>query len=189
MEVDGPTVHSPSGCLAFGRIADRTGTAQAVVLKVTAARSDEGPAWAVLRHFDGNGSVGLLAHADGASLLERAVPGRPLSELVHLGRDDEATAILCDVAATLHRPDAPPADAGFPTVEAWGRAFEAYRRSGDGALPPALVDRAASLYADLATSQDAPRLIHGDLHHENVLLDAGRGWLAIDPKGVLGEPA
>jgi streptomycin 6-kinase len=30
-------------------------------------------------------------------------------------------------------------------------------------------------------------LLHGDLQHYNVLFDAERGWLAIDPKGVVGE--
>ena len=30
-------------------------------------------------------------------------------------------------------------------------------------------------------------LLHGDLQHYNVLLDRDRGWLAIDPKGVVGE--
>ncbi|MCA9796461.1 MAG: 3'-kinase, partial [Candidatus Eremiobacteraeota bacterium] len=32
-------------------------------------------------------------------------------------------------------------------------------------------------------------LLHGDLHHDNILHHPGRGWLAIDPKGVVGEPA
>ncbi len=29
-------------------------------------------------------------------------------------------------------------------------------------------------------------LLHGDLHHWNILDDASRGWMAIDPKGVIG---
>jgi streptomycin 6-kinase len=32
-------------------------------------------------------------------------------------------------------------------------------------------------------------LLHGDLHHENVLRSRREPWLAIDPKGVAGEPA
>jgi streptomycin 6-kinase len=109
--------------------------------------------------------------------------------LVAAGRDDEATAVVCDVAGALHAPAAPAADLAFPTVADWGRGFERYRRSGDATLPPELVDRAEALYRELAASQDAPRLLHGDLHHFNVLHDAERGWLAIDPKGVVGEPA
>jgi streptomycin 6-kinase len=43
------------------------------------------------------------------------------------------------------------------------------------------------VFASLSESQTSVRLLHGDLHHYNVLLDANRGWLAIDPKGVIGE--
>jgi streptomycin 6-kinase len=49
------------------------------------------------------------------------------------------------------------------------------------------VSTAARLYFDLCASQDDVKLLHGDLHHENVLFDDRRGWLAIDPKGVRGE--
>ena len=159
------------------------------MVKVADERADENLAWAALRHFDGRGAVRLLAYADGASLLERAVPGRRLSDLIRDGRDDEATVILCDVTAALHRPDVPAADVGFRTVVDWGQGFDRYRRSGDAAVPLWLVDRAAAVFDEMAASQEAPRLLHGDLHHFNVLLDAERGWVAIDPKGVIGEPA
>ena len=32
-------------------------------------------------------------------------------------------------------------------------------------------------------------LLHGDLHHDNILAAQRAPWLAIDPKGLLGEPA
>jgi streptomycin 6-kinase len=50
-----------------------------------------------------------------------------------------------------------------------------------------MVERAGEIYASLCASQQHTRLLHGDLQHYNVLLDADRGWLAIDPKGVVGE--
>ena len=59
---------------------------------------------------------------------------------------------------------------------------------GTGPLPAAVVDRAEREHAELVASSAPPVLLHGDLHHDNVL-SAGRGWLAIDPHGVLGEPA
>jgi streptomycin 6-kinase len=49
------------------------------------------------------------------------------------------------------------------------------------------VGRAQHLYLELCASQRDTRLLHGDLQHYNVLLDDDRGWLAIDPKGVVGE--
>jgi streptomycin 6-kinase len=36
---------------------------------------------------------------------------------------------------------------------------------------------------------DRPVLLHGDLHHWNILSARRSSWLAIDPKGVVGEPA
>lgn len=187
--MDGAPVRSPSGCIAFGRMTGTAGEVRAVVVKVAGAGSDEGLAWAALRHFGGEGSVRLLDVADDASLLERVVPGWLLADRLRAGGDDQATTILCDVAAALHRHDAPPEDAGFPAVEDWGRGFARYRQSGDAALPQVLVERAAAVFDEMAASQEPPRLLHGDLHHFNVLLDVDRGWLAIDPKGVVGELA
>jgi streptomycin 6-kinase len=133
--------------------------------------------------------VRLLAHGGGASLVERAVPGDQLVALARAGRDDDATAALCDVAAALHAPRERAIPRGLPTVARWGLAFERWRRAGAPLLPRAIVDRAAGVYAELVASQGAPALLHGDLHHFNVLRDDARGWLAIDPKGVVGERA
>jgi streptomycin 6-kinase len=30
-------------------------------------------------------------------------------------------------------------------------------------------------------------VLHGDIHHDNILYFGERGWLAIDPKGLTGE--
>ena len=56
-----------------------------------------------------------------------------------------------------------------------------------GPLPRDLVERAANVFVDLRAG--APRvLLHGDLHHDNVLRSDREGWLAIDPSGVHGDP-
>jgi len=52
-----------------------------------------------------------------------------------------------------------------------------------------LVELAEALYRDLLTSMAEPVVCHGDLHHYNILADERAGWLAIDPKGIIGEPA
>lgn len=186
---DGDPLVTPRSCVAFGRVADETGDARDVVVKVACTGSDEDLAWAALHHFGGRGCVRLLDHADDAILLERASPGRPLVDLVRAGRDDEATATLCDVATALHAREPPAGAPAFPSAADWGGGFDRYRRTRHAALPAALVDRAEGYFREMVTSQATSRLLHGDLHHENVLLDARRGWLAIDPKGVLAEPA
>jgi streptomycin 6-kinase len=82
-----------------------------------------------------------------------------------------------------HHP--PPAET--PTVADWGRGFDRYVQSGDQQVDSELVREAHDLFRDLAGSQRTTMLLHGDLQHYNVLFDNYRGWVAIDPKGVVGE--
>jgi streptomycin 6-kinase len=155
-----------------------------VVLKVFRRPGDEWRSGAVLDAFQGAGVVRVYDYVDGAVLLEHLRPGSPLTDLVSEGRDDEATSIIAGVIAEM---------AHFHntfdavTVEKWGKGFERYRASGDDQVPAELVKRAQGLYFELCSSQRDARLLHGDLHHDNVLFDSERGWLGIDPKGVVGE--
>ena len=68
-----------------------------------------------------------------------------------------------------------------------GRSVLALRCDGDERVPRALLEPARRIYTDLCATQRNPALLHGDLHHYNVLSDRARGWCAIDPKGVVGE--
>jgi streptomycin 6-kinase len=159
-----------------------------VVLKVANSRSDETRGARALSHFGAQAAVRVIETSeDGAVLLERAMPGTHLTQLVLNGHDERASEILCRVMSAIHARPAPEAE--FSSVEDWGRGFERYAASGCSALPDAHVARAHQLFAALCRSQGERRLLHGDLHHDNVVFDAERGWLAIDPKGVVGEPA
>jgi streptomycin 6-kinase len=155
-----------------------------VVLKITKHAGDESHSGAVLRAYDGDGAVRVYESETGAVLLERLEPGDQLVDVVKRGGDGEATRILAEVIAKLAGHQAP---AECPTVADWGRGFDRYLQSGDEQIPRALVDEARRLYEDLGASQRATMLLHGDLQHYNVLFDNKRGWVAIDPKGVVGE--
>lgn len=160
-----------------------------VVLKLGVPARELRTEIAALRHYDGNGMARLLdADAErGAMLLERLLPGTPLLDLED---DVEATCIAADVMRELRR--SPSDNHAFPTVADWGRGFERMRARFDGKtgpLPERLVEAAESRFAELLGSSDEPVLLHGDLHHENILRAGRRPWLAIDPKGVVGEPA
>jgi streptomycin 6-kinase len=52
-----------------------------------------------------------------------------------------------------------------------------------------MVDEAETLFDELTRSASEPVLLHGDLHHFNILAAAREPWLAIDPQGVVGERA
>lgn len=156
-----------------------------VVLKITKhAGADEAHSGKVLQAFGGDGAVKVFECETGAVLLERLEPGEELVNLVRRGEDDEATRILAQVIARLAKHTAP---AECPSVTDWGRGFDRYLASGDQQISYELVRDAARVYQDLASSQRTTMLLHGDLQHYNVLFDRDRGWVAIDPKGVIGE--
>jgi streptomycin 6-kinase len=144
---------------------------------------------AALRAYDGCGAVRLLAYdADrGALLLERAVPGTLATALVP-DRDAEATAVAIAVARRLHAAHLPPG--GLERLEEQGGSFARYLREnpGDGPLPRDVVVRAAGLFTELCASAPRHVLLHGDLHHDNLLRSDRGPWLAIDPFGVVGDP-
>ena len=171
-------IDTPTSAIAF---AERDG--QPVVLKVVTTRGDEWNAGAIVAAFEGRRVVHALEHEPGAMLLERAVPGTSLVEMVRAGRDHEAVDELAGImtSASERIPD------GCATAEHWGRGFAKYRASGDRQVNAALVDAAETMYFDLCTTQCERQLLHGDLQHCNVVLDQKRGWLAIDPKGVVAE--
>jgi len=117
--------------------------------------------------------------------LERALPGTTLDTLCAQGRDDEATQILCDIAERLQSAHA--ATEGWPIIANKSAEFARYKPTGR--LTQAVIDCAAQVFHELAASQRNPVLLHGDLHHENILRDDAHGWLAIDPKGIVAELA
>jgi streptomycin 6-kinase len=143
---------------------------------------------AALQHWDGDGAV-LVLEADGDAgvfLLERLIPGREIVEL----DDVVSTRIAAGLMRRLWKPT--PAEHTFPTLHDWGKAFALLReRHGGttGSLPGALMERGERLYGELLASQAQPILLHGDLHHFNILSAQREPWLIIDPHGVIGEPA
>lgn len=174
------TCQTETSLIAFGARDDTS-----VAIKIVRNHGDEWRTGEVIAAFDGNGMVRVLDYVDGAALLERITPATQLVDLSLHGDDDAATEIIADVIRRMSSTGSPPT--WIPTAEAWGKAFDNYRKSGDDQLPADLIERAERLYFDLCTSQTGVRLLHGDLQHYNILLDSIRGWLAVDPKGVIGE--
>ena len=173
------TRETETSLIAVGRRGDVP-----VALKIVKAGNDEWQSGAIVRAFDGHGVVRVFESVAGALLLERIVPGDSLEGFTIDGRDDDAIEIVADVITRMGSTSPPP---GCATVEQWGEAFSRYVASGDRRIARELVEEAHQTFAALSASQRDVRLLHGDLHHYNVLADATRGWLAIDPKGVVGE--
>jgi streptomycin 6-kinase len=101
--------------------------------------------------------------------------------MVAAGDDDEASRILCKATMRLHAPRPGPPSELVP-LPRWFEALAPAARIHGGLLAQA--DTVAQ--ALLADPRDVV-VLHGDIHHGNVLDGGERGWLAIDPKGLLGE--
>jgi streptomycin 6-kinase len=162
-----------------------------VVLKLSPPHDEFHTEVAALRHYDVAGCVQLL-DADptaGILIMERIFPGETLHEMT-IDNDEQATRILAEVMRNLWRPL--PTDHKFPTMERWSQGLQRLRQDnggGTGPLPPHLVERAEATYRELIASAPPPVLLHGDLHHDNVLSATRAPYLDIDPKGIAGEPA
>lgn len=184
------TIGAPVGNLSFNYVAPAILADGAEVILKTGL-TDEFPSQPeALRHFDGHGMVRLLAYDehDKAMLLERLKPGISLRAV----KDDEAAiSAATAVMRRLWHP-LPEQHYPFPTVSDWGKDFARVRElygGGTGPFPVAMFDKAEKLYAELCASMIEPVLLHGDLHQDNILAAEREPWLAVDPKGVIGEPA
>jgi streptomycin 6-kinase len=135
----------------------------------------------LMEWWDGDGAAPVLARADEAVLMERAQGTATLADMAYAGQDDEACGKLCAVAARLHAPRAKPIVELVPLSQ-WFRELEPAAASHGGNLA-----RCAETARTLLTEPREVVVLHGDLHHGNVLDFGARGWLAIDPKGLVGE--
>ena len=132
--------------------------------------------------WKGRGAAKVLAREGDGLLLERATGSRSLSVMARRGEDDEATRIICSVAAQLHSPAHEPPPSWLHPLSEWFTPLEHAKDAyGDG------IRRAAETAQSLLEEPREAVVLHGDLHHGNVLDGGDRGWLAIDPKGLIGE--
>ena len=138
-----------------------------------------------LRVWDGDGAIWLLDEEPNecALLLERCVPGTPLSA----AGAEAAVDVFVELLPRLWKPAGPPfrsltaeaawwADSLEETWERFGRPFE--RK---------LLDAALEALQQLPRTQGPQVLLHQDLHGDNVLAAQREPWLAIDPKPLAGE--
>ena len=150
------------------------------MLKLALAEEERAGA-ALMVWWGGDGAAPVLEHEGCALLMERAAGPRSLAEMSRTGQDDEACAILCAAAARLHRPRLGPRPKLVP-LEHWFEALIALAPTHGG-----LLDRCETARRALLAAPQEVVALHGDLHHDNVLDFGAGGWLAIDPKGLLGE--
>ncbi len=178
LDPDGASMETPHSWLLPVRQLDSP-----AMLKVRKPASDETATSLMLAYYAGDGAVRLLACSGDAVLMERVCGTRSLVVMATDGADDAAAGILADVVARLHQQREVEVPQGLLPLQGYFQSL--FQRRNETPVLAAAADVADALL-------DHPRdegVLHGDLHHDNVVFDAVRGWLAIDPKGLWGECA
>lgn len=175
LTADGGAFHTPSSWLQPVRYGD-----QPAILKI-AMTEDETLGAQLMRWWAGDGAARVLEQEEDALLLERISGCRSLSKMARDGQDDKASQIICHVTARLHAQHKPQ-QPKLPLLSSQFNALDSAAKMQGG-----IFTDAALIATRLLAEPQEITVLHGDIHHDNIL-DAGpRGWLAIDPKGLIGE--
>jgi streptomycin 6-kinase len=155
-------------------------------LKPDAGDDEELRGSALLAWYAGQGAATVFDAADGIVFMEW-LDGASLGDAARAGRDDEATVAIAALVRELHQPreaDPPP----LQPLRFHFRALFDMQASRWPAKGRDLLARSLGT-AHRLFDRPAPSVpLHGDLHHDNIIASR-RGWLAIDPKGMIGDPA
>lgn len=181
-------LEAPFKNLSYNYIAHgKTGKGRPIVLKLSIEKKELAQEMQALNAFAGRGAVEVIKRDDqlGAAVLEQVLPGTPLSAML----DDRAsTEVFCEVLGRLRRLRVSE-ESDFHQMRRWFEAFVRYRnRFGkEGPLPDHCLARAEALLQELLETTTETTLLHGDLHHDNILQNSEGGWAVIDPKGIIGD--
>ncbi|MEH7179260.1 aminoglycoside phosphotransferase family protein [Neobacillus vireti] len=166
------------------KVTDPKGTP--LILKLGVPNFDTRNEMITLKAYDGNGCAKLLKSdaENGVMLLERLVPGRMLS----VEKDERfVTETFIKVWKAIRRPV--PNETSTPSLTHWFEGLPRYQKNfPKGPIPQEHIQLAEDFFQQVMDSSGGPELLHGDLHHENILYSEKQGWMAIDPKGVAGDP-
>lgn len=141
-----------------------------------------------LSHFNGHGCVKLLNmdKASGVMLLEKADPGEILETLAD---EQQACNIAVNLLQQLHKHVNETNH--FDTLQNWFSGLVDFHQQFQDKttfFSVSLIDKAQKISHELLSTMSKQVLLHGDLHYANILSSHEYGWIAIDPKGVIGEP-
>lgn len=184
LRFDGPPMH---GMTALVLPVVRAGDGLRAVLKLQLPDDESRGEPVALRAWNGDGAVRLLDHdpATGTLLLERLDPERMLARVADA---HESVRIIAGLLAHL---TAGPAPAGMRTL---GDIARSMLERTPAALAEIADPEQRRIVADCAAAvrevagEPGDRLLHWDLHDENVLAADRAPWLAIDPKPLAGDP-
>ncbi len=174
----------PVDNMTFNYVAKATtNTNQAVILKISCDAKAIADEIQALKYFSGNGSIQLIAENNTyhAILLQQAVPGITLTS-IYPQQLEYVMDCYIETMKKLHSHKLPSKN-NYCHISDWLIAIDHMHHSD---FPSDLIVKAITLKNELLSSMTNEIFLHGDLHHDNILKQ-GDQWLAIDPKGVVGE--
>ena len=142
---------------------------------------------AMLMNWYGGEGAATIFDMHGDTIFMEWLDGGTLGDPVRAGKDDEGTIAIATVIASLHRPRADAPEGLEPLRDRFQVLFDTDVRTWPHTARD-LYARANGIALKLFDRPSAQIPLHGDMHHDNVL-SSDRGWLAIDPKGLIGDPA
>ena len=131
-------------------------------------------------------SVSVLENDENAVLLEY-LPGNTLRMMVENGDDDKATEIIAHLVKDLHAISMPEYLPDLPHLHDWFETLFKTAQDKTHAYKQQL-EVAVKVAQDLLSDNPLPKLLHGDIHHENIILAEDGTPKLIDPKGIIGDP-
>ncbi|UJW85133.1 aminoglycoside phosphotransferase family protein [Devosia sp. SL43] len=156
-------------------------------LKILKAHETEERRGSMLLNWYGGEGAATVFDMHGDTIFMEWLDGGTLGDPVRAGKDDEGTIAIATVVASLHRPRADVPEGLLPLRERFQTLFDTDVRVWPQTARD-LYARASGIAFKLFDRPSAQIPLHGDIHHDNIL-SSDRGWLAIDPKGLIGDPA
>lgn len=158
-------------------------TGDPVVLKISYDRQSIINEKHALIHLGLQGTIKPIDYHSkhNALLLQQAIPGITLESLY---RDNPDYVMDCyiETMGKIHH-QLLLKESNSPHIADWLKALD---KPSLYQIPPVLLNKAIELRNKMLSSPKPLIFLHGDLHHDNILKH-GNEWLAIDPKGVVGE--
>lgn len=176
---------TPVNNMSFNYVAKAIMNAdQPVILKIGCDKKSINAERQALTYFAGQGAVKLIDYSDdsNALLLQEALPGKTLKSF-YPAKDEFVIDKYADVVRKLHSKHLSSSH-DYLNISDWLQAIDHLTAEH---IPGNLLQKALTLKKHLLASPKPHVFLHGDLHHDNIV-ENGNEWLAIDPKGIVGEP-
>jgi streptomycin 6-kinase len=162
----------------------RSPTYGEVVLKIQGPHTERFTEMKALELYGGRYACRCLEcdRERAAMLLERVLPGHDLRSIP--AKDEQlaiGTEMLCALPIPLRETH------GLPSYRDWmTNAFSTIERDDElDVLTKDLIRSAWELFLEI--DDGGQFLLHGDLHHDNILQAGDGAWKIIDPQGVIGS--